>query len=86
MQDGFVQLMQTLAPDLAQEMALRALVLERIAAMAPVGRRQLAAKLALPEREVRGDAALLKEEGLIDLNASGMMLTPSPASTMARMA
>ena len=45
MQDGFVQLMQTLAPDLAQEMLLRALVLERIAIMAPVGRRQLAAKL-----------------------------------------
>ena len=33
MQDGFVQLMQTLAPDLAQEMALRALVLERIGSM-----------------------------------------------------
>ena len=50
MQDGFVQLMQTLAPDLAQEMALRALVLERIAAMAPVGRRQLAAKLGRAAR------------------------------------
>lgn len=75
MQVDFVRLMQQLAPDLAGEFARRALVLERIAAMAPVGRRQLAARLGLPEREVRSDAAALKDEGLIELNASGMMLT-----------
>lgn len=75
MQYDFVRLMQQLAPDLAGEFARRALVLERIAAMAPVGRRQLAMKLGLPEREVRSDAAALKGEGLIDMNASGMMLT-----------
>lgn len=72
----FLRLMRQLAPDLAGEMARRALVLERIAAMAPVGRRQLAARLGLPEREVRGDAAALKEQGLINLNPAGMMLTP----------
>lgn len=75
MQGGFVQLMQTLAPDLAQEMALRALVLERIAAMAPVGRRQLAAKLGLTEREIRSAANTLKEGGFISFDASGMTLT-----------
>ena len=61
MEQDFVRLMQQLAPDLAAEFARRALVLERIAAMAPVGRRQLAARLDLPEREVRADAASLKE-------------------------
>lgn len=75
MQDGFVQLMQTLAPDLAQEMALRALVLERIAAMAPVGRRQLAARLGLTEREIRSAANTLKDGGFISFDASGMTLT-----------
>lgn len=75
MGNDFVRLMNQLAPDLAEELARRALVLERIAAMAPVGRRQLALRLQLPEREVRSDAAALKREGLIDLNASGMMLT-----------
>ena len=75
MQDGFVQLMQTLAPDLAQEMTLRALVLERIAAMAPVGRRQLAVRLGLTEREIRSAAANLKENGFISFDASGMTLT-----------
>jgi len=75
MQDGFVQLMQTLAPDLLQELALRALVLERIAAMAPVGRRQLAARLGLTEREIRSAAATLKDGGFISFDASGMTLT-----------
>lgn len=82
MQDGFVQLMQTLAPDLAQEMALRALVLERIAAMAPVGRRQLAARLGLTEREIRSAASTLKEGGFISFDASGMTLTPRGADVL----
>ncbi len=75
MQDDFLELMQRLAPDLAREMALRALVLERIAALQPVGRRQLAMRLNLPEREIRTVATVLKEEGFIDLDAAGMTLT-----------
>lgn len=75
MQEDLVGLMRQIAPDLAGEMALRSLVLERIAALQPIGRRQMAARLHLPEREIRGAAAALKEQGLIDLNASGMILT-----------
>lgn len=69
-------LVQRLAPDLADELALRALVLERIADMGPIGRRQLAQRLNLPEREVRGAAAALKAQGLIELDGAGMTLTP----------
>ena len=43
-------LMRKLAPDLSDEMARRAMILERIAVMQPVGRRQLAQCLRLPER------------------------------------
>ncbi len=75
MQNDHVQLMQTLAPDLASEMAQRALVLERIASMAPVGRRQLAAKLRLTEREIRACADKLREQGFISLDPAGMALT-----------
>lgn len=82
MQDGFMQLMQTLAPDLAKEMALRALVLERIDAMSPVGRRQLAATMQLPEREIRTAANLLKEGGFISFDASGMTLTAKAEELM----
>lgn len=75
MQNDYFALMQKLAPDLAQEIERRALVLERIGALQPVGRRQLAARLNLPEREVRTVAALLKEHGLVSLDAAGMSLT-----------
>ncbi len=77
MQEDFLGLMQHLAPDLAREMGRRALVLERIAAMQPVGRRQLAMRLNLPEREIRAVASVLKEEGFINLDAAGMTLTSS---------
>ncbi|MEA5016033.1 MAG: sugar-binding domain-containing protein [Candidatus Limiplasma sp.] len=75
MQDDYFALMQKLAPDLAQQIERRALVLERIDALQPVGRRLLAAKLNLPEREVRTVAALLKEHGLVSLDAAGMSVT-----------
>ena len=76
MQNDIVGLMRTLAPDLTAEIAQRALVLERIAAMAPVGRRQLAARLHLSEREIRACADKLREQGFINLDPAGMTLTP----------
>ncbi len=82
MQANFLELMQKLAPDLAREMARRALVLERIAALQPVGRRQLSARLNLPEREVRALAGVLKEEGFINLDAAGMTLTQAAESVL----
>ena len=82
MQEDFIRLMRQIAPDLAEEMALRSLVLERIAALEPIGRRQMAARLHLPEREIRGAAAALKEQGLIELNASGMVLTDKAADAL----
>ena len=82
MQQDLISLMQQLAPDLADEMARRALVLERIADLQPIGRRQLAARLNLPEREIRGAAQHLRDEGLIDLNGSGMVLTEKAATIL----
>ncbi len=82
MQDDYFSLMQRIAPDLAQEIERRALVLERIGALQPVGRRMLAARLNLPEREVRTVAALLKERGLVELDAAGMTLTPEAADIL----
>ena len=76
MLDDYFSLMQKLAPDLAQEIERRALVLERIDALLPVGRRVLSGRLNLPEREVRTIATLLKELGLVELDAAGMSLTP----------
>lgn len=75
MQPELIRMMFSLAPDLAGEMVTRALVLDRIAALQPVGRRQLASVVRLPEREVRNAAAMLKDAGFITLNASGMSIT-----------
>lgn len=74
MDQGFITLMRKLAPDLIDEMTRRALILERIAALQPVGRRQLASRLNMPEREIRNTAAILKELGYIEMDASGMCL------------
>ena len=76
MQDEYFALMQTVAPDLAEQIERRALVLERIDALQPVGRRMLAGRLNLPEREVRTISATLKDNGLVRLTAAGMTLTP----------
>ena len=75
MESSFIGLMRKLAPDLTEEMTRRALILERISALQPVGRRQLANRLNLPEREIRNTAALLKDLGYIELDASGMTLS-----------
>ncbi|HPF88400.1 MAG TPA: sugar-binding domain-containing protein [Candidatus Limiplasma sp.] len=83
MQDDTFALMQKIAPDLAEQMEHRALVLERIDALQPVGRRMLAGRLNLPEREVRSIAAVLKENGLVELGAAGMALTPQADSILA---
>ena len=75
MDPGFITLMRKLAPDLFDEITRRALILDRIASLQPVGRRQLAAKLNLPEREIRNTAAILKDLGYIELDVSGMSLS-----------
>ena len=64
-----------IAPDLMEEIELRTLVLERVAALEPIGRRALAQRLHLPEREVRSAADALREAGCITQSAAGMELT-----------
>lgn len=64
-----------IAPDLMEEVELRTLVLERVAALEPVGRRALAQRLHLAEREVRSAADALRNAGCITQSAAGMELT-----------
>ena len=74
MQDE-LKFLNRMAPDLMADIGRRAQVLSSIETMQPVGRRALAARLNLPEREVRAAAAALKEQGLITMDAAGMQLT-----------
>ncbi len=82
MAEKYVSLMQKLAPDLTEEMGRRALILERIGAMQPVGRRQLAAELRMPEREIRNATGLLKEMGYLESDGAGMSLSPAGAALL----
>jgi len=64
-----------IAPDLMEEVELRTLVLERVAALGPIGRRALAQRLHLAEREVRSASDALKNAGCITQSAAGMEIT-----------
>jgi central glycolytic genes regulator len=75
MNKDLLSLLQQLAPDLMEKLMLRAQVLERISALQPVGRRALAQRLHMPEREIRSVCDALKEDGLISVAASGMAVT-----------
>ena len=75
MDTSILSTLSMIAPDLMEEMELRTLILERVAALGPIGRRALAARLHLAEREVRAAADALKRAGCLTQSASGMELT-----------
>ena len=76
MDTSILNTLALIAPDLMDEVELRTLILERVAALEPIGRRALAARLHLAEREVRAAAEALKRAGCLTQSASGMELTP----------
>ena len=75
MDTSILSTLSMIAPDLMQEMELRALVLERVAALEPIGRRALAQRLQLPEREIRSAADALRATGCISQSTAGMEAT-----------
>ena len=75
MDTSILSALSMIAPDLMREIELRTLVLERVAALEPIGRRALAQRLQLPEREVRSAADALRACGCVSLSAAGMELT-----------
>ena len=86
MDTSILNTLSLIAPDLMEEMELRTLILERVAALEPIGRRALAARLHLAEREVRAAAEALKRAGCLTQSASGMELTPQGQSRRGRSA
>lgn len=82
MDEETLALLYLMAPDLMDRILLRAMALERIAALQPVGRRALAQRLHMPEREIRSICDALKEDGLISVAASGMTVTEKAAAVL----
>lgn len=75
MDTSMLDTLALIAPDLMEDMELRALVLERVAALGPIGRRALAMRLHLQEREVRSAADALRTAQCMTQSAAGMELT-----------
>lgn len=82
MHESTFRLLERLAPAQLSEICLRAMVLERVCALEPVGRRALAQRLRMREREVRAVCESLREDGLLEMSAAGMSVTPKARPLM----
>lgn len=84
--DSDLTLLQSLVPDVFKIIRQRFLVLEQISLLAPVGRRVVAKKLGLSERNIRTETDYLKQLHLIEINSSGMVLTEKGEITLKELA
>lgn len=71
----FLTLQQKIVPEIIDLLERRYTILRTIAQHQPMGRRAIAAKLTVGERIVRGDLDLLKTQGLVGADQSGVSLT-----------
>lgn len=62
-------------PEMAESLQIRYRILQMVQMLGPIGRRSLAESLSLPEREVRKETDLLREQTLMDVSRSGMTIT-----------
>ncbi|MEK8132573.1 sugar-binding domain-containing protein [Paenibacillus filicis] len=70
-----LDIQKLLVPDLLDSMKKRYTVLQHILVSGVVGRRTLAASIGSTERVLRGEVEFLKEQGLLQIDASGMRIT-----------
>ncbi|MNH95313.1 central glycolytic protein regulator [compost metagenome] len=72
-----LNIQKQLLPDLLDVMKKRYSILLHILASGVVGRRTLASSLDMTERVLRGEVEFLKEQGLVEIDVTGMKLTES---------
>ncbi|WP_168118500.1 sugar-binding domain-containing protein [Paenibacillus sp. HB172176] len=70
-----IELQQQLVPELLDVMRKRYLILHQVMLSDTIGRRSLAANLAMTERMLRAETDFLKDQGLLDIHASGMSIS-----------
>lgn len=71
-----VELLKKITPELADKIYLRYLILREINYSQPIGRRRLSDRLKVNERPLRREIKLLEEQGLVEIDKWGMVLTP----------
>ena len=82
-QDDLLSLFLSLAPEKTLEIGRMAQVLCQVARSQPVGRRTLAARLSMTEREIRAASDGLRQQGLVVTDGSGMKTTPRARGLLA---
>ncbi|MED4601766.1 sugar-binding domain-containing protein [Paenibacillus validus] len=70
-----LDIQKQLLPDLLETMKKRYTILQHILISGVVGRRTLAVSIGSTERVLRGEVDFLKEQGLLQIDASGMRIT-----------
>lgn len=70
-----LKLIKMLTPEIVDMVEGRYSILKSISSLQPVGRRLLAEQLNVQERTIRNEANILKEQGLIKIEATGMSVT-----------
>ncbi|WP_127583155.1 sugar-binding transcriptional regulator [Paenibacillus koleovorans] len=80
-----LDIQKLLLPDLTEVLKKRYTILHHIQFSGIIGRRALAANLDLTERVLRAEVDFLKEQGLLESESTGMMLTESGKRLLADM-
>lgn len=75
MKDAF-SLLQKIIPEGMVSLKNRYAILQNIAYKQPIGRRALSAEIQIPERALRSETEVMKENGLIQISSQGMTITP----------
>lgn len=73
--NNFIQLQKKIAPEIIDITEKRYSILRTLEFNQPIGRRALAVMLNKSERWVRSELDVLKDQGLIDIQTSGMTVT-----------
>jgi central glycolytic genes regulator len=84
--DRIIHLHKKIAPKLIEVVESRYNILRHIFYVQPVGRRTLAGQLSMGERIVRAEIDFLKTQGLLDITAGGMIVTPEGESLITDLA
>ncbi|UUZ91106.1 hypothetical protein LJK87_35975 [Paenibacillus sp. P25] len=77
MREEILEIQKRLVPDLLETMKKRYTILHHILVSGIVGRRTLAVSLNTTERILRAEVDFLKEQGLVDVEVSGMRISPA---------
>lgn len=80
-----VSILRRIVPEMVEMVERRYTILRNIYFAQPVGRRALAARLGLPERMVRKEIDILKEQGLVVADAAGMKTTSAAEEVLSEL-